>query len=399
MKNVTIIGAGRSGRGMLGELYSREGCNIVFADKDKTLLENLEKQGYYTVKMTNLSTNESRERKVDGFSCVDTEDKEKYYQILNNSDIISTAVLPDDFDEVIRDLAKAVKERYRQGIVRPMVITLGANYVGMTEYFDRGISGYLDEREGEFYKEHVFLLMSIVNRKNMFPQGDERTGDALRVIGDDKSVLQVQAHPIWKVLEPLPSWMVLKEDAEALMAVKLWAYNLVQTSMVAVGIQKGYTDTYACSYDYEASKWAYFAAVEGYGAVEREYGLAPRTDEENKNMVTVFRNENFKDSCYRIIRNPIRKLKRNERFTGPALCAVRQGIMPYYITKCCAYMFLYQNDADPETLRIRKDIEIVGIGAAILKYCELCLEREEDRLVYELILNSYRDALKVNPLD
>ena len=37
-RTVVIIGAGRSGRGMLGELYSRSGFHIIFADKDKEIL-------------------------------------------------------------------------------------------------------------------------------------------------------------------------------------------------------------------------------------------------------------------------------------------------------------------------------------------------------------------------
>lgn len=38
-RTVVIIGAGRSGRGMLGELYSRSGFHIIFADKDKETLK------------------------------------------------------------------------------------------------------------------------------------------------------------------------------------------------------------------------------------------------------------------------------------------------------------------------------------------------------------------------
>lgn len=69
-RTVVIIGAGRSGRGMLGELYSRSGFHIIFADKDKETLKCMQEQQYYTVGMTNLDTNEEINRKITGFSCI-----------------------------------------------------------------------------------------------------------------------------------------------------------------------------------------------------------------------------------------------------------------------------------------------------------------------------------------
>lgn len=63
-------------------------------------------------------------------------------------------------------------------------------------------------------------------------------------------------------------------------------------------------DSYHASLHKKASEFAYYASVEGYQAVAEEYGLPPR---DNKKMVTIFRNPEFADSLYRIVREPIRK--------------------------------------------------------------------------------------------
>ena len=55
--HVTIIGSGRSGRGMLGELYDADNFSITFADIRPDLVEGLKKQGYYTVQMTKRANN------------------------------------------------------------------------------------------------------------------------------------------------------------------------------------------------------------------------------------------------------------------------------------------------------------------------------------------------------
>ena len=70
-----------------------------------------------------------------------------------------------------------------------MRITLGANYVGMKSRLSRGIERLLTKEEAEWAKEHVALLQSIVNRKNLLPGRGEETEDKLRVIGDNKGCL------------------------------------------------------------------------------------------------------------------------------------------------------------------------------------------------------------------
>ena len=73
-EEVVIIGAGRSGRGMLGEMYYTDGSyHITFADRDASLVSGLRKQGYYTVHMSNVKMGTSRDTRVEGFDILDTQ--------------------------------------------------------------------------------------------------------------------------------------------------------------------------------------------------------------------------------------------------------------------------------------------------------------------------------------
>lgn len=56
MKEALIVGAGLSGRGMLGEMYNSDNFDITFADTNSELIDGLKKQGYYTVKMTDIKS-------------------------------------------------------------------------------------------------------------------------------------------------------------------------------------------------------------------------------------------------------------------------------------------------------------------------------------------------------
>lgn len=321
-ESVVIIGAGRSGRGMLGELYYKDKARITFADKDAGLTAGLRKQGYYTVKMSNMSSGESRETRVEGFQVLNTvTEHEAYIRSMCQADFISTALMPDAFDQVIGDLAEMIRMRMAAGNEKMLFITLGANYVGLYEYYDSGLRARLNPAERAYFDRCIRLVMSIVNRKNLLPPEQERTEDAYRVIGDDKPVLRVEDSEELCACPNMPSFFRLEKNLSAAMVVKIWTGNLVQCSMAFVALAHGLTRSCEAAYHPVASRYAYYAAAEGYNGVAREYGLPPRTAEQAREPVAVFRTRNVDDSLFRIVREPIRKLGRNDRLIGPALCA------------------------------------------------------------------------------
>lgn len=397
MRKVLIIGSGRSGRGMLGELLSHEEYETTFSDIDVELTDGLKEQGYYTVKKTNLATKESEETKVEGFKVLNTINNHvEYIRALATSDFVLTALKPDAFDQVIKDIVEAVRYRMTIKLTYPTFITLGANYVGLYEKFSSGIYSMLSNEEHKYFDSNIYLVMSIVNRKNRLP--DIVGEDKYRVEGDDKPVLRVEDIPQLVECEYKPKFFKLEHNLSAAMAIKIWSGNVVQCTMAFVALHKNMTGSYEASMDLDASRIAYYAADEAYQGVAAEYGLSPRTDEQKEYPVTVFRNEKFSDSLYRIAREPIRKLGKNDRFIGPALCALKHGILPYYICLGAAYGFFYVNNDEPEAVELQKYVEQNGIENAILKYTDLDLENANEKIVYELILGHYRNIANTNPI-
>lgn len=397
--NVVIIGAGRSGRGMLGELYDSAGYKIVFADCDADIVYGLRRQGFYTVQMMDLHTGECTERRVENFQTVHViEELDEYMDALLKADWISTALLPKDFDSVILDLAKAISLRHERKIDTPMYITLGANYVGLQEYFDTRLRKQLAQKDLSYYEDKVNLIMSIVNRKNLLPE--QKTEDKFRVIGDNKSVLRVESiSAISKGGIDLPSFFRLEANLNAAMAIKIWSGNLVQCSMAFVALSEGCSGTWEASMNAKASEYAYYASCEGYRGVALEYGLPDRTQEEMRAPVSIFRTHEFSDSLLRIVREPIRKLARNDRFIGPALCCIKHGILPYYIAKCMAYVFLYNNEKDPQSLELQQMLKEKGVEDTVITCCGLSKNESREKLLIDLIVNAYYEIDKINPMD
>ena len=240
--------------------------------------------------------------------------------------------------------------------------------------------------------------MSIVNRKNLVPGAEEKNEDAFRIVGDDKSVLRVEDSDELRGMDCLPSFFRLERNLSAAMVIKIWSGNLVQCSMAFVALTYGITGSYEASLHPVASKYAYYAAAEGYAAVAAQYGLPPRTAEQARQPVTVFRTKSLDDSLFRIVREPIRKLGKNDRFIGPALCAVRHGVTPYYICRSCAYAYLYQNERDPQSLRLQEMLAEYGIRETVCRVSDLDPQLPEEKLVLDLIVSAYLDICREDPL-
>ena len=176
MEKVVVIGAGRSGRGYVGELYDLEGYEITYADIDQELVDRLNGQGYYTVFKIDEDGSEEV-RRITGYRALHTiRDHKAYIDAIVEADYVSTATFPDGFDAISDDIVEALRERMKRGIKRPMAITVGANYVGVYDYYSKRIGDQLTEEEREYLNTYLPLVESIIRRASSYPHGGTEKG-------------------------------------------------------------------------------------------------------------------------------------------------------------------------------------------------------------------------------
>lgn len=391
---VTIVGAGRTGRGMLGEMfYSAGGFDLVFADNDAVLVQGLSKQGYYTVEQKDLLTGAITYTRVTDFTVIDTvKERDKYLQYLAKSEIIATALFPSAFAQVAQDIADMVKVRRQLNVDGPMAVLLGANYVGLYHYYHERIVDALQGDDLDYFKRNVALVTIKANRKIVYP--DHFEDDKYFLTGDNKPVLLVDNNFLFPADYNYPSFFALTDDVELSMVEKIWSENLQHVTFSFVGKFCGYDTINEAVRDDYVRKSAYYAWKEGRQALLSEYGLPIPGDDAVRIVFEKFASPYFSDSLNRIGRQPIRKLKRNDRLVGPALLCLKHRIMPYFIARSIAYGFCYSDSGDSEAVQLEKIVHDEGIETAILRICELDIGNEQDNALYQLILASYRDISK-----
>ena len=137
MKNVLIVGAGRLGKGFVGETFDNAGWNITFLDKDPRVSEELQKHGCYYVKVHRVD--EIQNRTVKNFKAYTCDEEYSCMEAFLETDVIVLPLYPEDFEEAAGYLAKCFEEFYR---VHPdrrltMICITNKNYLipGITEAF------------------------------------------------------------------------------------------------------------------------------------------------------------------------------------------------------------------------------------------------------------------------
>lgn len=401
MKNtITIIGAGRTGRGMFGELFFSDGrYQINFADNDPMLVNQLRKQGFYHVEMQDLLTGSIERKRIDNFKVFDiTHDRDDYLNALSESSYIATALFPEDFDSAINDIVSALKIRIQKKINLPITILLGANYVGLFNYFyPKIISHFKNSSESDYFDRYVAVLTTNANRKIVFPDfyPDD---DKCLLRGDNKPVLMVEDNFKFSPEYQLPNFFKPIKNIEINMIEKIWSENLEHISLGFLGNYYGYkTINEAISCDH-IRKIVYYAWYESRQAMFKKYGIPIPDNDFKQTVYQKFASPYFADKLNRIARDTKRKLKKNDRLLGPIFLCLEMGIIPFFITKCLAYGFYFNEESIEDSKEIIADVQKIGIREAVIKYCQLDINNPKDKYVLDMVESHYKDINDYSPI-
>ena len=398
---VVIIGSGRSGRGLLGELCFLDGYEITFADIDKSLIEKMKKARRY------ISFRDDEKGGFDQILVKDFDavhifnDRKEYIKKLSEADIIFTATFDDAFNQIITDVRESVDYRIANSIGGQTAFVVGANYVGLYDYFRSHIEAVFDLEELRYFNSHIVLTESIIYRISSFPTDEQRAIDELSIQNENYNILRVNTGQISKADKvALPSFFLNEDDTLRYMRLKIWKGNTLHCSLAFMGQYYGLECICDDANDDYISRSAYYAYQEAYQGLVKEYGIPEAENPEDvKGLWNYYRDRSFRDTNIRVGNDPIRKLSRNDRFIDPALICLKHGILPVHICQNAAYGFFFQNNSDQRTVRLSQMIEDNGIEQTIRDVCGLDLKKTDDKVIYDLIYAKYLDLNKNNPVD
>ena len=375
------FGAGNIGRGFIGKLLADSGVEVIFADVNDNVIDQLKARRSYHVKIVGDSINTLEN--VTNVTGVNSKDENAVIDLFKNVDLVTTAVGPNVLKIIARTIAKGLIARFAAGNNMPLNIIACENMVRGTTFLKEQVFTHLTPEQQAEAEKLVGFVDSAVDRIVPPVQADE----------SDPLLVTVEEFSEWIVDEtqfkgqiPAIGGMEKTNNLMAFVERKLFTLNTGHATTSYFGKLKGYRFVKESIED-EGIKADVKATMQESGAVLiKRYGFDPQAHAAYiEKILKRFANPFLVDDVDRVGREPLRKLSYNDRLIKPLRGTLEYGLPNQHLINAIAAALAYRNEQDLQALELAKYLAENGVAQTVRKYTEL-----QDEAVIERIITAYQ---------
>lgn len=357
MNNILIVGAGRLGKGFIGETFYNAGWNLSFLDKDPRVIDELNKNGKYEVTVHTIDSVYQNE--INGYNAYLTSEDYSMMASFLETDLIMMPIYPEDFEEAAEYLSHCFETQYRENPDVTKTIICLTNKNRLIDKVEKYFLDHLSDEAKIWFKDHVYIRDAIIRRST-----DAETNYSTNLKTTAVASLIIQ-EPIYSNLDDV-EWMELRDNVEDLKDIKVFTVNGPHAVTAYYGYLKGYDDILTASNDSEIAELVDAVHDISVLAVLNEFPVT-RDEVNDLEYLPKAKNE-MPDAISRVAYDPIRKVSPGDRLMGVIEICEKYGIDYDPITKGLACAFLYRNNEDPSAIKINKEIQELGYPQVVSKY-------------------------------
>src|SRR5699024_9574332 len=355
------VGAGRLGKGFLGEVFDKAGWDITFLDKDKKVIDTLKNEKYFTVKVH--QTDKTITRKVDNYTAITTEEEDSVVNSFLTSDAIMLPLYPKDFKKAAEYLSFCFNKQYEVNSSKKLTLICLTNKNHIINQIKEDFKRYLkDKNVQEWFDENVALRDCIVKRST---DAETNYSTNLRTTAVASSLVQ---SPLYCDISDI-EWLELKDNIKTLKDVKVFIINGPHATSAYYGYLKNYTTIEEANNDPDIKKLVNRVHETITKVMLKEYPITKEELEQLESFPPA--KDEMPDAITRVAYDPIRKLSKNDRLTGAALLCKKHNIDFDPIAKAIACGLAYDNSNDENAVKIQKNIQNQGVKKSIKKFLEI----------------------------
>ncbi|TNH07437.1 mannitol-1-phosphate 5-dehydrogenase [Testudinibacter sp. TR-2022] len=361
------FGAGNIGRGFIGKLLSDSGIHVTFADVNDTVIDLLNQQQAYDVKI--VSEQQSKIEQVAPVDGINSKNSEQIIEKFNQVDLVTTAVGPNVLALIAATIAKALEMRFAAGNTKYLNIIACENMVRGTTFLKEKVRSHLNPDYHSALEQYIGFVDSAVDR--IVPP--------VAANAENPLLVTVEAFSEWIVDQtqfkgdiPKINGMELTDNLMAFVERKLFTLNTGHAVTAYLGKLSGHHLIREAIED-EAIKQQVRSVMQESGAVLiKRYGF-----EQEKHFAYIekilkrFANPYLPDDVDRVGREPIRKLSPNDRLIKPLNGTIEYGLPHDNLVKAVAAALHYRNETDPQAVELQTYIADNGVLQAVQHYTGL----------------------------
>jgi len=321
-KKLVQFGAGNIGRSFIGQLFGRNGWEIVFIDINDIVVDALNQRGEYRI-YVKATGKEDQILIVPNVRAVNGKDEETVVEEIKNADMVCTSVGSGVLPYILPVIAEAIVQRENVlDLVLAENIRNGADFV-------RKI---LKEHLPDLFplNKKVGLVETSIGKMVPIMRAEDVERDPLAVFAETYNNLIVDKRGF---LNSVPDFKELKpvENIAAYVDRKLFIHNLGHAASAYLGYAYNENFTYiwqALEVDniYNKVRKAMFESAQAL-LLEYPDALTLESLEEHiDDLLFRFQNKALGDTIFRVGRDLFRKLNRDDRILGAMRLAAKHSL-------------------------------------------------------------------------
>ena len=363
MKRALHFGAGNIGRGFIGKIISEAGYEVIFADVNGQVIDQLNIDKEYEVEVVGENSKTDIVKNVSGIM---SNDPEKVKEAGLSVSLITTAVGPNVLKIISGSFADIIKARKEKNIEEELNIIACENMVKGTTFLKENIYEKLNESEKEYADKYIGFPDSAVDR--IVPPVNAEGKKPTYVVVEEFYEWIVDRNLIKGDLEL--EGMIKTDNLMAYIERKLFTLNTGHAITAYIGKYKKYKTIDESIKDADIRNIVKGAMSESGEVLIKRYSFDREAHFKYiDKIIKRFENIYLKDDVERVGRQPIRKLGKNERLIKPLLGTLEYNTSNENLITGIAYALKFYG-SDEESIKLHSMMEEKGLSETLKEVTE-----------------------------
>ncbi len=369
MKQAVIFGAGNIGRGFIGQLFSESGYFVTFVDVNQPLIDAINQAGSYPIHLVDNTTTETVV--IDSVRAISASGSQAVADAIATAEIGATAVGVNVLPHIAPAIAQGIIERETRLNQSPLNLIVCENLKGAANHLRSLVLAELPNQHHQFLTENIGFVDTVIARMVPSIPPHLQAKDSSLIIVEPYKDLPVDADGFINN-PPKITHMLPHTPFEFYTDRKLYIHNAGHAVLGYLGYLSGYKYGYDALRTREIFEVVQGAMRESQQAIEKKYDQPEGSlDDFVSDLLRRFKNSALGDTNFRLGRDPIRKLGRQDRLIGGARNAIEQDIVPKNLVKGIVAGLRFDPTDDPIARQLQQTLQQNGIEVVLDTICGL----------------------------
>jgi mannitol-1-phosphate 5-dehydrogenase len=366
MKKVLICGAGKIGRGFIGQLFHHSEYELHFLDAVQMVVDALNKDKKYRLDLATTDVDKTEYIPVGG--AYSLADAEKVSTLLNEINVMVSCVGAPNIASTVNFLKPLLKNRKPEKYLNWIICE---NADQPSQLIKKLLLEEADNDLKTFVEKGLGLVETQVLRTGMLAKPEIQKVEPLALRMQDWWTLPADKDAFVGQIPEIKG-LILKSNFQNELTRKIYTFNGTNGPISYVGWANGFRILDQAGRSPKLEKFITEIQQEsGYGLI-KEYNLDPAEQKQFQSVALgKYQDPALNDQIERNACDSRRKIGGKERLVGPATLCLKHGKQPIAYAIAIAAALAYDGSDDAGTQEVLKTVREKGIAAALKEFSGL----------------------------